>query len=203
MSPHQQRFLLASYGGRRRTADLILSDLAVRDARAFAFTGSLPTPGEQFTTTSRGIEHHVRGKAPVVVIPWSAFTAHRAGLSRSALERLEAASAACRAHSRTYPSVYPDLGVRTLDSGFVHPDDRDLYAERAALYQLEVVAPWRGREDQLEQALAQAVLDCLPDRDVPGSGDLLDLLHQVHAPRPPAVGRGLTSDDGPGAGMSR
>lgn len=128
--------------------------------------------------------HHANARPPVAYhLPWGVID-DVAGADPHALSQLETAREARRAHARTFPSVYPDLGVRKVLGGDIHPEDRGLYVERRQAYNAEVVDPWYARYDELGaqlRAATGAVLEPTQgflDLDVPGAPTV------APAPRP-------------------
>ncbi len=182
-------------------------DVAVL-ARVLTTTGLPPTERERvvggatygmgetwgnLSATASGVTiSHNNARPPAAYkIPWTVID-DVAGDNPRALENLEAALDARRAHSRTFPSVYPNLGVRKVANGDIHPEDRALYVERRRTYSVEVVDPWYARHDELGTQLRAAAGAVLEETQGFLDLDLLGAPTFAPSPRPHLAVSGLS-----------
>lgn len=155
--------------------------------------GTGQTWGRLLATGGGVTIHHANARPPVAYhLPWGVVD-DIAQTDPCALSELEAAREARRAHARLFPSVYPDLGVRKVSGGDIHPEDRGLYAERRQAYNAEMVDPWYARHDELGvhlRAATGAVLEPTQgflDLDALGAPTVAQTPH----PHPAAAGLSL------------
>lgn len=183
LTPEQAQALIDTYGTHWDTAELLLSDEGLDQAKAGQRGGS--GGGVHHRTTSKGIvvfrltrregERWPVAVDEVLAVPWAAVRAHRK-VAPAELAAVQVALDAWRAVSRDYPTPNPDLEVRRVGPSMdIHPEDRDLYARRREEYWRDVVGPWEVRERAARADLDAAIRTYLATA-VPAQVDLLDML---------------------------
>lgn len=173
-------------------------------ARVLTTTGQPPTERERvvgganygmgwtwghLSATASGVSiSHSNARPPVAFkIPWPVIDAITES-DPCALSELEAALEARTAHARAFPGVYPDLGVRKVSNGDIHPEDRALYVERRRTYTAEVLDPWYARHNELGERLRAATGAVLEETQGVLDLDLLGAPSLTTSPRPLLAG---------------
>lgn len=143
----------------------------------------------QLSATPAGVSiSHSNARPPVAFkIPWPVIDAITESDPR-ALSELEAVLEDRTAHARAFPGVYPDLGVRKVSNGDIHPEDRALYVERRRTYTAEVLDPWYARHNELGEQMRAATGAVLEETQGVLDLDLLGAPSLTTSPRPLLAG---------------